>query len=297
MTAQTRNQANYSSSQQPAAELTRRSAPGPAYWLSSILSGVALLATAGSFFIPDLFSRDPAALGGCARGTALFLLVVDIPAIIICMFLTRRGSLRAPIIWLAAVSQVLYNAVYYAFSATFNSFFFIYIAMLSLAVWSLAALLQSLPVAEIGAAFSPKTPARWIAGFSLLPVLMYIQLDVVPSLSAIASRSLPANIIGTQTPTNHFAVMDLAFSVPLLVLGAVWLWRRKPWGFVLTGTMLTYFAAELLCVATDQYFGTLADPNFPQLASMAIIPALAVFFIIFLVPLGLFYGNIRPQAR
>ena len=96
--------------------------PALPYWLSGLLAVVTLIASAAGFFITDLFQRDNAALGGCARGTALVILVVALPTLIISMVLAARGSLRARVIWLGILAYIIYNSVYFTFSATFNRF-------------------------------------------------------------------------------------------------------------------------------------------------------------------------------
>src|SRR5690242_194089 len=86
-----------------------------AYWLSGILAAVALVASAIGVFYPDIF-RDTAVTAGNARGTDLVILVVAIPALVIAMALTARGSLRAQIVWLGALGYILYNAIFFAFA-------------------------------------------------------------------------------------------------------------------------------------------------------------------------------------
>jgi hypothetical protein len=89
--------------------------------------------------------------------------------------------------------------------------------------------------------------------------------------------------------TNPIQVMDLAVGFPVTILAAVWLWRRRPWGYVLAGLFLVYGVIEALSVATDQTFGHISDPA----QSTAMGPVFAVLAVIAAVPLVLFLHAIR----
>ena len=61
--------------------------------------------------------------------------------------------------------------------------------------------------------------------------------------------------------TSPVHVLDLGFALPLGILGAVWLWQRKGWGYLLTGLMLSMMTIETASIAIDQFFGHLSDPS------------------------------------
>src|SRR5437764_2261503 len=84
------------------ARLSPRRAPLP-FRLSGALAVVAAVASAVGVFHSDIF-RDPAWTAGNAQGTALVILAVAVPTVVISMVLTARGSLRAQIVWLGGLS-------------------------------------------------------------------------------------------------------------------------------------------------------------------------------------------------
>ena len=49
-------------------------------------------------------------------------------------------------------------------------------------------------------------------------------------------------------PTNVIHVLDLAVLLPAALLTAVWLWRRRDWGSLLTGVLLVKFTTLGLAV-------------------------------------------------
>jgi len=88
---------------------------------------------------------------------------------------------------------------------------------------------------------------------------------------------------GTGLPTNPVYVQDLALWLPLIAVAAAWLWRRRPWGYVLIGGSLVMWILESACVAVDQWYGHAADPASP-VASAALTPAFGLLALIGLVP-------------
>ncbi len=271
--------------------VTRRHRLTLAYWLSGMLAVVALVASAVGVFYPAVF-RDSAVTAGNARGTDLVILVVAIPALVIAMALTARGSLRAQIVWLAALGYILYNAIFFAFAVAFNPLFLVYIAVLSLALWSLVALLMALDVATLRAHFTEHLPIRTIALYLILTTALFALTWLRDIIPALVSGSTPVSLGGTKMLTNPIQVVDFAAGFPLTVLAAVWLWQRKAWGYALAGLFLVYGVIEAISVATDQFFGHLSDPT--QSAMMT--PVFAVIAVIAAVPLVLYFRCLRRDG-
>ena len=242
--------------------------------LSAALAVVNALTGLVSVLVPSLF-RDAPAYAGNARGTYVVILLVALPALLLAMWSSARGSLRAGFVWLASVGYMLYNAIIASFSLRFNPLFLLYVASLSLGVWSLVAVLRCLDAGQLARRLSPHVPVRAIAAYLLATAVAFALLwlrDVVP---AILSGGVPQSIEGTSLSTNVVEVIDLAFTLPLTAAAGLWLWRARTWGVLLAGTMLVFLTLEAISVATDQYFGHLADPSQPT-GAIALFAALAV---------------------
>ena len=78
-------------------------------------------------------------------------------------------------------------------------------------------------------------------------------------------------------------MIDFAFTLPVSVAAGVWLWRRRPWGFLLAGMMLVLLLLESVSIAVDQFVGHRSDPTQPVgtvalfvvLAAIGAVPTLA----------------------
>jgi hypothetical protein len=258
---------------------------GAAWWLSA---GLAVTAAAGSlltFTVPAVL-RGTAVMNGSARGTALVVLLAGVPALACSMLLAARGSAAAVITWLGAAGFLLYNSLMFVFATPANRLFPLYLAMLALAAWSIGALLRQANVAALGALFSPRTPVRTIAVYLWVTVALNAAAWLARIVPAVVHDGTPPYLRGTGLTVNVVYVQDLALWLPLLAVAAAWLWRRRPWGYLLAGAGLVMWVLESTSIAADQWYGHAAAPASP-VTSGALVPAFAALAVIGLIPAGL----------
>jgi len=278
-------------SRRPAASMSKT-----AYWLSAALAVIAAVAAAATFFVAGVL-RGEAVMNGSARGTSLVVFGVAVPVLVLAMWAASRGSVRAQIVWLGAIGYVLYNAVLFLFATPFNNLFLLYVAMMSLAIWSTVMVIRGIGVDSFPELFSPRLPVRAIGTYLLaiafLNALWWLRF-VVPG---VLSATSPAFLDGTGMPTNAVFVQDLVFWLPLMAVAAVWLWKKQAWGYVVAGAMLVTYEIEAIGVAVDQWMGHAADPA-SSVASAAAVPLFAAIFAIGLIPLALYLRNMnRERSR
>ena len=230
------------------------------YLLSSLLAIVTLIQSAVGAFYPQIF-RDPAMTVGNASGTDVVILFVALPVLVLSMILARRGSLQAQLTWSGTLTYILYNAVIFAFATAFNPLFLLYVAMLSLAFWSLVTLFTQVDVDTIRTHFAAKTPVRFFAGYLAVISLLFLITWLKQIIPALFDSAAPAFLAGTIMLTSPVHVLDLGFLRPLGFLGAVWLWQKKSWGYLLAGLLMVMMTIETASIAVDQYFGHVHDPS------------------------------------
>jgi hypothetical protein len=266
----------------------------PGYWLSSALAVIAAVAAGATFLVPGVL-RGPAVMNGSARGTALVVLLVAVPALGLAMWKVVQGSVRAQIVWLGAVGYILYNSVLFLFATPFNNLFLLYVAMLSLAIWSSTFVIRGIGVESFHGRFSPSLPTRAIAIYLLAIAALNFVAWVRVVVPGVLSASSPSFLHGTGMPTSALYVQDLAFWLPLVAVAAISLWRRQAWGYVLVGAILVMYEIEAIGVAVDQWMGHAADPA-STVAFAAAVPMFAVIAAIGLVPLILYFRNLGSSS-
>ncbi len=158
-------------------------------------------------------------------------LAVVVPVFAITLYYAGKGSQRAALVWAALLGYMLYNYAFYLFGAVFNHFFQVYVALFALSIYGLIYLLGSWDAEAISQQFSRHTPLKWVSAY-LLFIACFLGIFEL-------SRSFSLWLHGTppEDPPLVFA-LDLSLIVPAMALGGMWLWRRRPWGFIL-GVMMT----------------------------------------------------------
>jgi hypothetical protein len=254
----------------PATLTIRRDAV--AFILSAVLVAVAALAAGLTLFRWDVFRRDAPEVIGNARGTALAVLVIALPLLAASMTLAGRGSLRARFVWLASLGYLAYNAVMFCFAPRFNSYFPLFTALLALSFWSIVALVRSLDPERMAPAASWRA-AKPVALYLLVSTAFFAWAWLQAIVPAITRNVAPAALGRAGISQNPVWVLDFAFTFPLSILGAVWLWTRQPWGLAVGGSMTIMLTVETASVALDQVFGHLHDPS----ASLGALPLVLGF--------------------
>lgn len=252
-----------------------------------VLVTLAVLVAAAPTLVFDGVLNGPAVMNGSARGTALTMLVLALPTLLVGLYAVRQEPVRGRALVLGALAYVTYNAMLFLFATPFNELFLAYVALLGLALWSLvSALIEPLPLIEAG----PRLPARGIAAFILVVVGLNAAgwlMFVIPELG----QSPPAFLEGTGMTTNPIYVQDLAVWLPAMSIVAVLLWRRRPVGVLLAGAGLVFWLIEGIGVAVDQWFGHQADPT-SEVATLGGAVMFVVVTAATAVPLVLWWRNL-----
>ena len=241
--------------------------PGVVSVLSVVIATV-LLATsvAGlSFGTRGLYRPDPATLPTFLGQDALSL-VVGLPLLIGSMRLARRGSLRGLLLWAGALFYFAYSYSFYVLSPEFNALYVAYLAIVSMSLYGLLALLFSVDADAVKARFAARTPVHLIGGFMMFMALLLGVKWVGGILGALQAGVTPAH--------KDIVVwaLDLVVALPALFWAGAWLWRKQPLGFVVAGLMLLKAAFVGITLVVDSYLVTLwGEPLDPMLPAYAVI--------------------------
>jgi hypothetical protein len=264
----------------------------PAYVLSAIIALLMTAASAGGLFTDNPY-RDNALVTAAWYGNDLVTLVVAVPLLLVALILSMRGSLKAQLVLLGMLDYALYNFAFYLFGAAFNRFFLVYVALFMLPIYALIFGLVNLDVKAISQTFRARTPVRWISAYMLLVALMLGGMWIFQSLSFIPTGQVPEIIVEVDHPTNVIAALDLSLVVSVLVLGAIWLWKRQPWGYVLAAMANVKSAVYSLVLAVSSATAALAGHE----GAASLIPLWGFLSTAALIASVFLLANVRQPDR
>ncbi len=141
-----------------------------AYVLSVIVVLLATVVSVVGLCFPGLYPRESG--NGTSLGNDLVTLVVAVPTLTLAMICSAHGSVRARLLWLGALSYMLYNFAFYVFGIPVTKLFLPWIVVFVLSGFALALGMGNLDVESIAGRFSSRTPARWIAAYLFFAATM-----------------------------------------------------------------------------------------------------------------------------
>ncbi len=217
-------------------------------WVLSLISFfLALAATMLGLFHPDLY-QDNAFVRTAWKANDAVTLGVVLPLLIISLWQVRRGNVKVQLLWMGLLVYLMYNYAFYLFGAVFNAAFLLYLAIFTLTVFALIYGLSDMPVLAVQA---KTNRVRWVIPYLLLIVLILLMVELVPAAQYIFTGQAPEIIITTEHSTSVVYALDLSIVVPLSILAIGWLWKKRPWGYVLTIIMLVKGATYGLVLVTN----------------------------------------------
>ncbi len=264
----------------------------PAYVLSTVILILTIVASAGGVFANALY-RDNLLVTSGWYGNDLVTLLVAAPILAAALVLARRGSQRARLVWLGMLAYTLYNYAFYLFGAAFNSLFLVYVALFALSIFALVFGLAGFDAKGISERFRASTPVRWISGYMLVLALFLGGFHIALSLSYVFTGQVPQMIVAVGHPTNLIAALDLTMVVSVNVLGAIWLWKRQPWGYVLAAIANVKGAVYMLALTASvvSAFQAGATDELTQIALWGLIGVASLIASVFLL------GNLESTRR
>ena len=245
-------------------------------------AAVTTLLWSGSFPEP---SPAPAFNGALAeaRGWSAATLGLALPLMGASLLATRRGSLRARLVWLGTLAYLVYTYLEFAVSPPFTALYLVYVSAFGCAIAALVMGATSLDMAAVTSAFADRVPRRTTAAFGLVSSLMLAGAW----LKEIVARSLAGDFgwpQGEDAIRHVVHALDLGLQVPLGIAAGLLLFRRRPYGYVVAAILLVNAVCMGAALTTMVAFSArasgrsvLAATPFALVAGLAITLAWAFF--------------------
>jgi hypothetical protein len=162
------------------------------------------------------------------------------PLLVVAAALALRGSLRAYLLWLGALTFTVYNYVIYVVAIDFGPLFLLWVAVLGLALFCLIGGVGAADYAAVKARFAHPRAIKVTAWVLIVVAGLFALLWLSEDVPALLSGETPQSIADMDVLTNPVHVLDLAFFLPAAVLVGVWLLRGRPFAYVAAPALVVF---------------------------------------------------------
>lgn len=222
---------------------------------SAFFAAISATATLGNIEIYDHVVPPELLLGTLGFDVVSLIAAV---ALVACLAAIERHHPRWWLVWVGLQSYLLYAYALYAFGAVYTPLYFCYLAVVGLSTFALAA---------FGRGVNPELLRRWPVVRLPRRTMGALLVVMAVGFSVSWSDMLLAAIGGhAQIAAATVLVLDLTFSLPLLVTVAWLLLRRRPVGDLLAPGVFALSAGVTLAVGVSE----LLRPAFGETFSLAL---------------------------
>ena len=173
-------------------------------------------------------------------------LLIAIPALILSFIAYQRRTTQGLIALVGLMGYFLYTYTSYVFLWFYNPLFLVYVAIMSLSLFTFILLFSEFDANRIVTQFSEQLPIKSIVIYQVL-VAVFLTLMWL-------SKLVPPLLMGTYpVELEHYTTMviqalDLGIVVPVALISAIQLNKRKPIGYILTSVILVKGTMMLLAI-------------------------------------------------
>jgi hypothetical protein len=198
-----------------------------------------------------IYRNDSVSLAAQGIAQDVVTLVLGIPMLLISLVLARKNLLKGRLLLLGTVSYFLYAYISYSFLSMYNSLFLVYVMLMSLSLFTFILCIMSIDVEALKSSFSTKLPVKFIGGFQIFIAFILLMLWLGKIVPSLISDTTPIGL--EHYTTLVIQAMDLGIIVPVALLSAILLMKRRPFGYLLSSivmikglTMLTAITAMII---------------------------------------------------
>lgn len=238
-------------------------APWP--WLEPVqTSFISVRGHEVELFVSGLYRFDSLLAGAGHRGTDAITLLIAVPALLSSARAFSRGSLRGGLLYLGTLTWFLYAYGSFALGvAVYNELFLLYVAIFGLALFTFIATFRELEslLDERGV---PRVTG--LAAFMGVSAVATLGIWLLDPLTSLLNGTQPVALANYSTLFTY--ALDLGVVVPAAGIAAWGLLRRRPWAYLVAGSLLTLLAMLAPMIAAQTISQLAAGVRFTLLEAL-----------------------------
>lgn len=181
-----------------------------------------------------------------SRAQDLITLVLGVPLLLLAIVGVHKDQLWGLPLWAGVLAYELYIYGIYAIGGVYNSFFLAYVAVASLALYSIIGLLSSVNGEWLMRSSRKKLPRRCIAGFFVMIAGVFAFIWIGQVMTSITT--------GIVDSGHLIFVFDLMIVLPAFAISAFKLFQKQAFADLLAGLMLIKFDSLCIAISLGQLF-------------------------------------------
>lgn len=183
-------------------------------------------------------------------------LLIAIPALILSFIAYQRRTTQGLIALVGLMGYFLYTYTSYVFLWFYNPLFLVYVAIMSLSLFTFILLFSEFDANRIISQFSEHLPIKSMVIYQVLVAVFLTLMWLSKLVPPLLSGTYPAEL--EHYTTMVIQALDLGIVVPVALISAIQLNKRKPIGYILTSVILVKGTMMLLAILAMMINMTLA---------------------------------------
>ncbi|PLR84849.1 hypothetical protein [Bacillus sp. V33-4] len=216
---------------------------------------------------------------------------LGIPLLMIALCLSRRESIRGRFLLAGTLGFFLYTYASYSFLTTYNSFFLLYVILMSASFFAFILTIMSFDMKKMAGNFKPRMPVKFIGSFLIFIGVAILIMWLGRIIPALMNNTVPYGL--DHYTTLVIQALDLGLIVPGGILSGVLVLKRKPFGFLLAAIFIVKGFTMLTAITAMSIRMIIAGVQ----SSFAEIAVFTVFNIVIIFCLYLVMKNIQEPPQ
>lgn len=204
-----------------------------------------------------LYKNDSVSAASQAIAQDYITLFLGIPLLVVSLFLGIKKSIKGRLLLTGTLGYFLYTYTSYSFLAMYNSFFLIYVILMSISFFGFILSIMSVNIKELHNCFNAKFPVRFVGGFLIFMSFIIGMLWLGRIIPSLLKGKPPFGL--EHYSTLIIQALDLGFVVPVGILSGILLIKRKSFGYLLASIItikgITMLSAISAMVISQIYAG------------------------------------------
>jgi len=186
--------------------------------------------------------------GVAIRGYDWANLLVSLPLLLLASWRYRRGELKGKLLLAAVFYHFAWNYLLALMGNAFNMLFLLWVILFSSSLYGLFFVVKEIDFSTLVGRTGAGFPRRSVAVYVLVAGLFLLISYTAQVISSYRTGTPPADL--QIYTTLELAALELSFSIPLTIAGAILLWRRKAAGYLIgtlfvVGASLTFVSLSI----------------------------------------------------